>query len=43
MLNKVLIAGRLTREPEIEYLPNGMQIVNLPIAVNRKFKDKNEN
>ena len=43
MLNKVLLIGRLTRDPEIRYLPSGMQITSFSIAVNRKFKDKGGN
>mgnify|MGYP001773695643 CR=1 FL=1 len=43
MLNKVLLIGRLTRDPEIRYLPSGMQITSFSIAVNRRFKDKGGN
>ncbi len=43
MLNKVLLIGRLTRDPEIRYLPSGTQISSFSIAVKRKYKDKDEN
>lgn len=40
MLNKVLLIGRLTRDPEVRYLPSGMQVTTFSLAVNRRFKDK---
>lgn len=40
-LNKVLIIGNLTKDPELRYTPNGTAVVNLRIAVNRRYKDKN--
>jgi len=39
-LNKVLLIGNLTRDPELRYTPNGTAVVNLRLAVNRRFKDK---
>ena len=41
MLNRVMLIGRLTRDPEVRFLPSGMQVTSLSIAVSRKFKDKN--
>ncbi|MFA5357009.1 MAG: single-stranded DNA-binding protein [Candidatus Omnitrophota bacterium] len=41
-LNKVLLIGNLTKDPELRYTPQGTAVVNLRIAVNRKFKDKNQ-
>lgn len=38
-LNKVLLIGNLTRDPELRYTPGGTAVANLGIAVNRKFKD----
>lgn len=35
--NKVILAGNLTRDPEYRVTPNGAQICNIGIAVNRKF------
>lgn len=39
-LNKVLLIGNLTKDPELRYTPNGVAVANLRLAVNRKFKDK---
>jgi single-strand DNA-binding protein len=36
-----MLIGRLTRDPEVRFLPSGMQATSLSIAVNRKSKDKN--
>lgn len=36
-LNKVLIAGRLTRKPELRKTPNGMSVTDLLVALNREF------
>ncbi len=40
MLNKVFLIGRLTRDPEIRFLPSGTQITTFTIAVNRAYKTK---
>ena len=40
-LNKVLLIGNLTKDPELRYTPNGTAVTNLRLAVNRKFKDRN--
>ena len=37
-LNKVLLIGRLTRDPEKRYTPSGMAVSELGMAVNRKYK-----
>jgi single-strand DNA-binding protein len=39
-VNKVIILGNLTRDPEVRYTPNGVAVTNLSIATNRKWKDK---
>ena len=39
-LNKVLLIGNLTKDPELRYTPGGVAVVNLRLAVNRRFKDK---
>jgi len=39
-LNKVLLYGNLTRDPELKALPGGSQVVNFGMATNRTFKDK---
>lgn len=36
-LNKVLIAGRLTRKPVLRKTPNGVSVTDLLIALNRDF------
>jgi single-strand DNA-binding protein len=41
-LNKVLLMGNLTKDPELRYTPGGTAVVNLRMAVNRKFKDRNQ-
>jgi single-strand DNA-binding protein len=40
-LNKVLIIGNLTRDPEMRYTPQGTAVATLRVAVNRRFRDKN--
>ncbi len=40
-INKALIYGNLTRDPEIRAIPSGMQVATLSVATNRRFKDKN--
>lgn len=39
-LNKVLLIGRLGKDPEIRYMPNGKGVVNFSIATSEKWKDK---
>ena len=36
-LNKVMIAGRLTRKPELRKTPNGISVTDLLVALNREF------
>lgn len=36
--NKVILGGRLLRDPEIKYTPKGQAIARLGIATSRKFK-----
>ena len=40
MVNKVFLVGRLTRDPEIRFLPSGSQVTSFSIAVNRAYKTK---
>jgi single-strand DNA-binding protein len=42
-MNKVVIKGRLTKNPEVRYLPSGTPVITFSLAVNRRFKDKNGN
>lgn len=39
-LNKVMLIGRLGRDPEVRYLPNGAAVANFSIATSEKYKDK---
>ena len=38
-LNKVMIAGNLTRDPELRYTPKGTAVAELGLAINRVFSD----
>lgn len=38
-INRVIISGRLTRDPELRYTPNGTAVINMGLASSRKFKD----
>ena len=40
-LNKVIIVGNLTKDPEIKQLPNGSNVANFSVATNRTWKDSN--
>lgn len=39
-LNKAMIYGNLTRDPELKSLPSGMQVCSFSIATNRVYKDR---
>lgn len=36
-LNKVIIAGRLTRKPELRKTPGGVSVTDLLVALNREY------
>ena len=40
-LNKAIIIGNLTRDPEIKALPSGVKVATFGVATNRVWKDKN--
>jgi single-strand DNA-binding protein len=40
--NKVYLMGNLTKDPELRYTPQGTAVVNLRLAVNRRYKTKNQ-
>ena len=40
-MNKVVLIGRITRDPEIKYTPSGKACLGFTIAVNREFRDNN--
>lgn len=39
-LNKVILIGRLGRDPECRYLPNGDAVCNFSIATSESWKDQ---
>lgn len=39
-INKALIYGNLTRDPELKSLPSGVQVCSFGLATNRTYKDK---
>ena len=38
-LNKAIIAGNVTRDPEVRAMPNGQQVTNFGVATNRFYTD----
>ncbi len=40
-LNKVMLIGNITRDPEIRYTPKGTALVDLGLAVNRRYTADN--
>lgn len=40
MLNRVVLVGRLTKDPELRYTPNGIAVANFTVAINRPFKNQ---
>ncbi|MBQ8310407.1 MAG: single-stranded DNA-binding protein [Clostridia bacterium] len=39
-LNKVVLCGRLTADPELKQTPSGIAVVSFTLAVNRRFQSK---
>jgi len=39
-INKVLLAGRLTRDPELKFTPKGTALANVGLAVNRVWTNE---
>lgn len=39
-LNKAMIYGNLTRDPEMKALPNGMNVTEFSVATNRVYNDR---
>lgn len=37
MINRVVLEGRLTRDPELKYTTNGVAVASFTLAVNRQF------
>lgn len=42
MLNKVILMGRLTRDPEVKYTPTNTPVCSFTIAVDRNFARQGE-
>ena len=40
MLNRIIIMGRLTRDPELRHTQSGTAVASLTLAVDRDFKNK---
>ena len=40
MLNKIILMGRLTRDPELRHTQSGTPVASFTLAVDRDFKDK---
>ena len=39
-VNKVILVGRLGRDPEVRYLPNGEAVANFGVATSEQWKDR---
>ncbi|MCQ2354027.1 MAG: single-stranded DNA-binding protein [Clostridia bacterium] len=42
-LNKVILCGRLTADPELKTTPSGISVVSFTLAVNRRFRSADNN
>ncbi len=40
MLNRVILIGRLTRDPELRYVPSGQPVASFTLAVDRPFTNQ---
>jgi single-strand DNA-binding protein len=40
MMNRVILVGRLTKDPELKYTPAGVAVATFTLAVNRTFTDQ---
>jgi single-strand DNA-binding protein len=41
-LNRIILCGNLTADPELSYLPSGMAVVRMRLAVNERVKNQQE-
>ena len=39
-MNRVFLAGRLTRDPEVRYIPSGTAVARLGMAITESYKNK---
>lgn len=42
-INRVVLVGRLTKDPDLRYTPNGVAVANFTLAVNRPFSNQQGN
>jgi single-strand DNA-binding protein len=42
MLNRIFLIGNLTRDPEVRYLPSGTAVTTFDLAVNERYRDRNQ-
>jgi len=40
MINRVILVGRLTKDPELRYTPNGVAVASFTLACNRPFTNQ---
>ena len=40
MLNRIILIGRLTRDPELRYTPSGVAVANFTVACDRPFQSQ---
>ena len=40
MMNRVVLVGRLTKDPDLRYTPNGVPVATFTLAVNRPFSSQ---
>lgn len=40
MINRIVLVGRLTKDPDLRYTPNGVAVANFTLAVNRPFTNQ---
>lgn len=40
-INRVIVSGNLTREPELRHTPSGLAVLNIGVAVNDSRKNQN--
>jgi single-strand DNA-binding protein len=40
MMNRVVLVGRLTKDPDLRYTPNGVPVATFTLAVNRTFSNQ---
>jgi len=41
-MNRVFLMGNLTRDPEVRYLPSGSPVTTFDLAINERYRDRNQ-